>query len=256
MVADTKDAEQAEAVRSEIISMIVKAWRRGKLLPRCADPVRYPRRHDVSCRSRATRGHDFSCRCSTIWAGDAKGDSKVARLAHGARFGQRRASKTNACVVQEMRTMSTSNRPTRINVRAVFRPSQSPTKAIACITHTGELAGALIAELVLFGQVLAVIGHSVTVAATGFRRMIAHGPLLLSSPALATVRKEAWPDIPIPRAFVCGGATCSGKAFVSQCAPGMPIGATSRQKVLQYQQTARNVLNRGGVLPTASLLRL
>ena len=33
---------------------------------------------------------------------------------------------------------------------------------------------------------------------------------------------------------MAGGVTCSGKAFVSQCAPGMPIGATSWQKVLQY----------------------
>src|SRR6516165_6270585 len=33
--------------------------------------------------------------------------------------------------------------PTRINVRVVFRPSQSPAGAIACITHTGHLAGAL-----------------------------------------------------------------------------------------------------------------
>ena len=41
------------------------------------------------------------------------------------------------------------------------------------------------------------------------------------------------------------GATCSGKAFVSQCAPEIPIGATSRQKVLRYQQMARSVLNRG-----------
>ena len=32
------------------------------------------------------------------------------------------------------------------------------------------------------------------------------------------------------RALVCRGATCSGKAFVSQCAPGTPCGATSRQK--------------------------
>jgi len=45
---------------------------------------------------------------------------------------------------------------------------------------------------------------------------------------------------------MAGGATCSGKAFVSQCAPGMPIGATFQQKVLRYQQTARSVLNRGG----------
>ena len=47
------------------------------------------------------------------------------------------------------------------------------------------------------------------------------------------------------RVLVWGGATCSGKAFVSQCAPEIPIGATSRQKVLRYQQMARSVLNRG-----------
>src|SRR5262245_9735051 len=38
---------------------------------------------------------------------------------------------------------------------------------------------------------------------------------------------------------MAGGATCSGKAFVSQCAPEIPIGDTSRQKALRYQQTAR-----------------
>src|SRR5262249_27193708 len=48
------------------------------------------------------------------------------------------------------------------------------------------------------------------------------------------------------RALVCGGATCSGKAFGSQWAPEGPIGATSRKKVLKYQQTAKSVLNRGG----------
>src|SRR5262249_33682837 len=47
-------------------------------------------------------------------------------------------------------------------------------------------------------------------------------------------------------ALVCGGATCSGKAFVSQCAPEIPIGATSRQKVLRYQRTAHFVLNQAG----------
>src|SRR5262249_43762076 len=40
--------------------------------------------------------------------------------------------------------------------------------------------------------------------------------------------------------------TCSGKAFVSQCAPEAPIGVTFRQKVLRYQRTAQSVLNRGG----------
>ena len=35
------------------------------------------------------------------------------------------------------------------------------------------------------------------------------------------------------------------KRFVSQCAPEIPIGATSRQKELRYQQTAHFVLNRG-----------
>src|SRR5262249_16110749 len=40
------------------------------------------------------------------------------------------------------------------------------------------------------------------------------------------------------RAVVCSGGTRSEKAFVSQCAPEIPIGATSRQKVLQYQRTA------------------
>src|SRR5262245_13224321 len=45
------------------------------------------------------------------------------------------------------------------------------------------------------------------------------------------------------RALVCGGATWSGKTFVSQCAPEVPIGATSRQKVSRYQRTAHFVLN-------------
>ena len=47
------------------------------------------------------------------------------------------------------------------------------------------------------------------------------------------------------RAFFCGGVTCSGKAFVSQCAPEAPIGVTFRQKALRYQRTAQSVLNRG-----------
>jgi len=43
---------------------------------------------------------------------------------------------------------------------------------------------------------------------------------------------------------MAGGVTCSGKAFVSQCAPEAPIGVTFRQKVLRYQRTAYFVLNR------------
>ena len=48
------------------------------------------------------------------------------------------------------------------------------------------------------------------------------------------------------RASMARGDTCSGKAFVSQCATETPCGDTSRRKVLRYQQTARSVLNRGG----------
>jgi hypothetical protein len=47
------------------------------------------------------------------------------------------------------------------------------------------------------------------------------------------------------KASMAGGVTCSGKAFVSQCAPKAPIGVTFRQKVLRYQRTAYFVLNRG-----------
>src|SRR5262249_39097675 len=54
------------------------------------------------------------------------------------------------------------------------------------------------------------------------------------------------------KASMAGGDTCSGKAFVSQCATETPCGDTSRQKALRYQQTARSVLNRGGALPTPS----
>ena len=40
------------------------------------------------------------------------------------------------------------------------------------------------------------------------------------------------------------------RKFSSQCALWMPIGDTSRRKILRYQQTARNVLKRGvGGLP-------
>jgi hypothetical protein len=39
------------------------------------------------------------------------------------------------------------------------------------------------------------------------------------------------------------------RKFSSQCALWMPIGDTSRRKILRYQQTARNVLNRGGGRP-------
>jgi hypothetical protein len=46
------------------------------------------------------------------------------------------------------------------------------------------------------------------------------------------------------------GDACPEKALRSQCALWMPIGDTSRRKVLRYQQTARNVLNRGGTLVT------
>ena len=42
------------------------------------------------------------------------------------------------------------------------------------------------------------------------------------------------------------GDTCSEKAFSSQRALSAPLGDTSRRKVLRYQQTARNVLNRTG----------
>ena len=45
----------------------------------------------------------------------------------------------------------------------------------------------------------------------------------------------------------CGGVSCSGKAFVSQCAPEAPIGVTFRQKVVRYQQTAQSVLNRARI---------
>src|SRR5262249_51026962 len=48
----------------------------------------------------------------------------------------------------------------------------------------------------------------------------------------------------VARASMAGGVTCSGKAFVSQCAPEAPIGVTFRQKVLRYQRTAYFVLNR------------
>jgi hypothetical protein len=37
-------------------------------------------------------------------------------------------------------------------------------------------------------------------------------------------------------ARLCGGDTCSGKAF--RCVLETPIGDTSRQKALRYQQTA------------------
>lgn len=38
MLADSKEAKQADAVRGEIIA-VVKAWRRGKLLPRWEAPA-------------------------------------------------------------------------------------------------------------------------------------------------------------------------------------------------------------------------
>jgi len=41
------------------------------------------------------------------------------------------------------------------------------------------------------------------------------------------------------------GDTRPEKAFSSQCVLYVPIGDTSRQKGLRYQQTARPVLNRG-----------
>jgi hypothetical protein len=76
MLANAKDAKQAEAVRSEIIIEIVKAWRRGKLLPDGGAPILSGILDDTafSCRSRTARGHGFSCRCSTTWAREREGE--------------------------------------------------------------------------------------------------------------------------------------------------------------------------------------
>jgi hypothetical protein len=49
----------------------------------------------------------------------------------------------------------------------------------------------------------------------------------------------------------CGGDTRPEKAFSSQCALQVPIGDTSRQKTLRYQQTARPVLNRARMRPVS-----
>jgi hypothetical protein len=61
-----------------------------------------------------------------------------------------------------------SFRPTREDVRIVFWPSQSFARTVAGVAYAGQTAGALIAHLHIFRDVLAVIAHGAAFSANGF----------------------------------------------------------------------------------------